>query len=117
MASTFGLKVKLPLALIVTTPFTTLIGVVSIVIVVPASASVPPSLPAGYVIGMPACAGRFEYANAVGGSFTAVMLIVLVMMLLRLFDEAPSFAWNDTVRADVDGSSDVLVYFTLRNND
>ena len=114
-ASGFGVKVKLPFALMVTVPLTTLIGVVSIVIVVPASASVPPSLPAGYVIGIPACAGRPANANATGGSLTAVTLIVLVMMLLRLFDPAPSLTWKETVRVAVDGAFDVFEYITERN--
>ena len=42
-----GVKVKLPSALIVTLPPVGLSGVVLIVIVVPVSTSVPPSVPAG----------------------------------------------------------------------
>ncbi len=66
---------------------------------------------------MPACAGRPLKAKAVGASLTAVMAMLLVMMLLRLFVALPSFTWKLTVRVAVEGSSEVLVYFTVRSAD
>ena len=66
---------------------------------------------------MPACAGSPEKARAVGASLTAVTLIVLLTVLLRLFVAPPSSTWKTTVRDAVVGSSEVFAYFTLRSAD
>jgi len=63
-------------------------------------------------MGMPAWAGSPLNAVAVGGSLTAVTLMVLLIVLLA---SVPSVTWKTTVRDAVVGSSDVFVYFTLRS--
>src|SRR5439155_896405 len=93
-------------------------GVVLMVTAVPSAAmSVPPSLPAGYVIAMPAWAGRFVNPLAVGGSLTAVTVTVVVTWLLRLLRPAPSLTCQVTVRAEVFGFSELLLYVTARRAD